>query len=91
MAREDEVKNWIGRPVYSSDNKKIGEIIEIKRDPDNKVTEAYIDIGSFLGIGATRYRVTSDQIQEVKPDGLVLTLKETEVKSVPQAGEKQRQ
>ena len=91
VVREDEVKNWIGRPVYSSDNKKIGEIIEIKRDPDNKVTELYVDTGSFLGIGATRYRVTSEQIQEVKPDGLVLTLKETEVKSVPPAGEKQQQ
>ena len=90
IVREDEVKNWIGRPVYSSDNKKIGEIIEIKRDPDNKVTELYVDTGSFLGIGATRYRVTSEQIQEVKPDGLVLTLKESEVKSVPQAGENQR-
>jgi hypothetical protein len=84
----DDAKNWMGRPVYSSDNKKIGEIIEIKRDPDNKVTEAYIDTGTFLGIGGTRYRVTSDQIQEVKPDGLVLTLRESEVKSVPQAGDK---
>ena len=90
IVREDEVKNWIGRPVYSSDNKKVGEIIEIKRDPDNKVTELFVDTGSFLGIGATRYRVTSEQIQEVKPDGLVLTLKESEVKAVPQAGEKQK-
>jgi uncharacterized protein DUF937/PRC-barrel domain protein len=90
IVREDEAKNWIGRPVYSSDNKKIGEIIEIKRDSDNKVTELYVDTGSFLGIGATRYRVTSEQIQEVKPDGLVLTLKESEVKAVPQAGENQR-
>jgi len=87
----DDAKNWMGRPVYSSDNKKVGEITEITRDPDNKVTEVYIDTGSFLGIGATRYRVTSEQIQEVKPDGLVLTLKETEVKAAPQAGENQKQ
>ena len=90
IVRADEAKNWIGRPVYSSDNKKIGEITEITRDPDNKVTEVYVDTGSFLGIGATRYRVTSEQIQEVKPDGLVLTLKESEVKAVPQAGENQK-
>ena len=90
MVRAGEEKNWIGRPVYSSDNKKVGEIIEIKRGPDDRVTELSIDTGSFLGIGATRYRVASEQIQEVMPDGLVLTLKETEVKSVPQAGEKQQ-
>ena len=82
----DQVKDWIARPVYSSDNKKIGEIVEIKRGPDDKVTETYIDTGKFLGIGAARYRVTSDQIQEVKPDGLTLTLKEEEVAKVLQEG-----
>ncbi|SDP11715.1 PRC-barrel domain-containing protein [Filomicrobium insigne] len=75
----DEAKNWIAKPVYSSDNRKIGEIIEINRDPNNNVTEVFMDTGSFLGIGATRYRITSDQIQEVKPDALMLTIKESEV------------
>jgi hypothetical protein len=82
----DQVKDWIARPVYSSDNKKIGEIVDIKRDPDDKVTETFIDTGKFLGIGAARYRVTSDQIQEVKPDGLTLTLKEEEVTKALQEG-----
>ena len=41
-------------------------------------------------MGATQYRVTSEQIQEVMPDGLVLTLKESEVKSLPPAGESQK-
>jgi Bacterial protein of unknown function (DUF937)/PRC-barrel domain len=88
VVKEDEAKNWIGRPVFSSDNKKIGELIEIKRAPDNRVTDVYVDTGTFLGIGANLHRITSEQIQEVKPDGLVLTLKESEVQSVPQAGDK---
>lgn len=79
IVAEDEVKNWITRPVFSSDDKKIGEIVEIKRGPDNKVIEATIDTGSFLGIGATRYRVMSEQIREFGPDGVKLTLKEAEV------------
>lgn len=81
---EDQVKDWIAKPVYSSDNKKIGEIVEIKRDPNDRVTEVFMDTGSFLGIGATRYRITSDQIQEVKPDKLTLTLKESDVSNLPQ-------
>jgi hypothetical protein len=90
IVKQDEVKNWVGRPVFSRDNTKIGEIIEIRRDPDNKVTEAYIDTGDFLGLGGTRYRVTSDQIQEIKPDGLLLTLKASEIRSLP-PGENQKQ
>lgn len=83
----DQVKDWIARPVYSSDNKKIGEIVEINRDPDNKVTEVFIDTGKFLGIGASHYRITSDQIQKVMPDGVMLTLDEAVVTKVLQEGE----
>jgi sporulation protein YlmC with PRC-barrel domain len=86
----DEANGWIGRPVYSADGKKVGEVIEVKRDPENKITELSVDTGTFLGMGATQYRVTSEQIQEVKPDGLVLTLKESEVKSAPPADESQK-
>ncbi len=91
VVKEDEAKGWIGRPVFSSDHKKIGEIVEIKRAADNTVTDVYVDTGTFLGIGANRYHLTAEQIQEVKPDGLVLTLKESEIKSAPQTGETQKQ
>jgi hypothetical protein len=90
MTTADEAKAWIGGPVFSADGKKVGEVIEIKRGPDNKVTEVSIDTGTFLGMGAAQYRVTSEQIKEVMPAGLVLTLKESEVKSLPPAGESQK-
>ena len=86
----DEANGWIGRPVFSADGKKVGEVIEVKRDPENKVTELSVDTGTDLGMGATQYRVTSEQIQAVRPNGLVLTLKESEVKSVPPTGESQK-
>ncbi|MFA5901875.1 MAG: DUF937 domain-containing protein [Hyphomicrobium sp.] len=79
----DEEKNWIGRPVFSRDNEKVGEIIEIKRGPGDKVTDVYFDAGTFLGMGANRYHITSEQIEEVKPSGLVVSLKESEVKALP--------
>ncbi len=91
IVTEGGTKDWIGRAVYSSDNKKIGEILDISRAPDNRVVDVDVDTGTFLGVGATRYRVTSDQIQEVKPDGLVLTLKESEVMSMPKAAEKPKE
>ena len=81
---------WVGLPVYSSDGNKVGEVIDVNHDPATRVTEAYVDTGMFLGMGATQFRVTSDQIEEETPNGLVLTLKESEVKSLPPAGESQK-
>ena len=87
----DRAKQLAGRPVFSSDGKKVGEVIEIKHNPDTKVTEATIDTGTFLGMGALQYRVMSTQIEAITPEALVLTLKETEVKSLPPAGDGQKQ
>lgn len=79
----DEEKDWMGRPVFSNDNQKVGEIIEIKRGPGDRVTDIYFDAGTFLGLGAKRFHVTSDQIAEARPNGMVLTLKEADVKTLP--------
>jgi hypothetical protein len=81
----DEEKGWMGRPVFSNDNQKVGEIIEIRRGPDNKVTDIYFDAGTFLGLGAKRYHVTAKEIAEVKPNGVVVTMKEADVKALPEA------
>jgi len=80
---EEAAKEWIGRPVYSSDNKRLGDIAALQRGPDDKVSELRADIGGFLGFGETRVRFTADQIKEVKDDSLVLTLTEAEAKSLP--------
>jgi hypothetical protein len=83
IVTEDAAKEWIGRPVYSSDDKRLGEIAALQRGPDDKVSELSADIGGFLGFGETRVRVTADQIKEVKDDSLVLTLTEAEAKALP--------
>jgi PRC-barrel domain len=80
---EAAAKDWIGRPVYSSDNKRLGEIAALQRGPDDAVSELRADIGGFLGFGETRVRFTADQIKEVKGDSLVVTLTEAEAKSLP--------
>jgi PRC-barrel domain len=80
---EQDAKAWIGRPVYSSDNKKLGEIASLQRNGDNTVTSLNADIGGFLGFGETRVHIAGDQIKQVKDDSLVLTLPEAEVKALP--------
>ena len=50
---QQDVGNWIHKPVYSSDNRKVGEIVELKRGPDDRVTDVYMDTESFLGMEGT--------------------------------------
>jgi len=80
---EEGAKEWLGRPVYSSDNKRLGDIAALQLGPDGKVSELSADIGGFLGFGETRVRFTADQIKEVKDDSLVVTLTEEEANSLP--------
>ncbi|MFA5901356.1 MAG: hypothetical protein WC829_19815 [Hyphomicrobium sp.] len=68
---------WIGRAVYSIDDKHLGEIAAISGD------SVYVDIGGFLGIGETRVLLDNSQLGKVEPDRIVLKLTESEAKLLP--------
>ncbi|HEY8247092.1 MAG TPA: hypothetical protein VIG38_07405 [Hyphomicrobium sp.] len=68
---------WIGRAVYSSDGKHLGEVAAIAKD------QVYADFGGFLGIGETRVLLSDDQIEGVKDNRVILKLTEAEAKSLP--------
>lgn len=82
-ATEAEAKNWVGKAVYSSDNKKIGSIVEIQRGAGDDVSGIEFDNGGFLGFGATRYRVSASDVQQMQADSLVLKVTEAEVANLP--------
>jgi hypothetical protein len=72
---------WIGRSVYSSDGKNLGEVAKLNG------SDIYVDIGGFLGLGETRALIKADQIQEVQDDRIVLKISEEEAKKLPAAEE----
>jgi sporulation protein YlmC with PRC-barrel domain len=76
-------ETWVGRSVYSSDGKELGKVASLKKDGNQG--DLYVDLGGFLGLGATRTLIKSDQIQEVKDDRIVLRLTEAEAKNLPAA------
>jgi sporulation protein YlmC with PRC-barrel domain len=82
VVTESELASWTNKPVYSSDNKRVGEIAQLIRNPEDRVTDIYMDAEATMGLGAERYHITADQVREVKPDGIVLSLTETEVKQM---------
>lgn len=73
-------EQWIGRSVFSSDGKELGKVASIDKDG-----AIFIDLGGFLGLGATRTSIGSEKIQSVTEDRIMLSLTEGEAKNLPTA------
>ena len=73
---------WVGRAVYSSDGKHLGEIAAIAPD------QVYVDMGGFLGIGETRVLVSDSDLGTVEPDRIVLKMTEAQAKNLPSTDSK---
>ena len=71
-------EDWVGRPVSSRDGKELGKVASIETDG-----AIFVDLGGFLGLGATRTRIASDKIQSVTEDRIKLGLTEGEAKNLP--------
>jgi hypothetical protein len=72
-------QEWIGRSIFSSDGKELGKVSSVE---DSAI---FADLGGFLGLGATRTRISSDKIQSVTEDRIMLSLSEGEAKNLPAA------
>lgn len=83
---DEQAETWVGKTIYSSDQKNMGEVVSFRRDASGKVTEMQADIGGFLGFGETRVRVPADQF---KLDGekVVLNLNQEQAKALPKVAE----
>jgi hypothetical protein len=79
---EDQAKEWVDKPVFSSDGKEIGEVAEFKRSSDNKVTELHADLGGFLGMGETRVKLSPSEFK-LQGDRVVLNITEAQAKALP--------
>jgi PRC-barrel domain len=77
-----EANAWIGKPVYSSDDKKLGEVEIFQRSTDGKVTGMFADIGGYWGIGQHRVKVASAQLS-LKTDRVILDLTAAQAKELP--------
>lgn len=82
MLTADEAKTWIDKPVYSSDNTKIGEVAAFVRGTDNSVNELHADIGGFLGMGETRIKLMPAQFK-LQSDRVVLNVTAAQAKVLP--------
>ncbi|MFN3869739.1 MAG: PRC-barrel domain-containing protein [Hyphomicrobiaceae bacterium] len=82
MLTDEQAQAWINKPVYSSDDRNLGEVAAIKRDSAGYVTEIHADVGGFLGIGETRVRILPDQFK-LGTDRVVLNVTGDASKDLP--------
>jgi len=78
----EQAESWVGKPVYSSDGKNIGEVAAFTRDTDDNVSEMHIDIGGVLGLGETRVRLMADQFR-VSGDRMTIDMPAEQVNDLP--------
>ncbi len=79
---DEQAKTWINKPVYSSDNKNLGEVAAFARDSTGKVVELHADVGGFLGIGEHRVRLLPVEFS-LGNDRIVLNMTADQAKSLP--------
>ena len=77
-----QAESWVGKPVYSSDGKNIGEVAAFARSTDDKVSEMHADIGGFLGIGETRVKLMPGQFA-LSGDRVTVDMTSEKVKDLP--------
>jgi PRC-barrel domain len=83
LSQQDE-KLWIGKPVYSKDEKKIGEVESFRRGPSGEVIGMNAGIGGFLGLGETHVMLTSSQFK-LQGDRVIADVASAEAKNLPKA------
>jgi sporulation protein YlmC with PRC-barrel domain len=60
-----QLANLRGMRVLSSDNRDVGQVVDVQRTPDGKVQSVRIEVGRFLGLGSKTIDVTADKIEQL--------------------------
>jgi len=76
-----------GMPVYGSDDKNLGQVVEVMRGPDGKVQSIQVEIGRLLGLGDRVVTINADKFEQLA-DLIKLRFAGDEVRSLPEAKKK---
>jgi sporulation protein YlmC with PRC-barrel domain len=77
----------VGLAVFGSDGQKVGEVRDVKAEPDGKVTEIYVRTGGFLGFGGRMVAIPAAKFNK-SGQNVQLAMTSTDVTKLPVVGEK---
>jgi sporulation protein YlmC with PRC-barrel domain len=78
-----DIEKYIGKNVYGTDGKEVGELNNVLIDPDGRVRAGVVEFGGFLGIGEHKVAVPWNDLN-VQDNRLVVNLTKDQVKTMPQ-------
>jgi sporulation protein YlmC with PRC-barrel domain len=81
------VASMRGMAVYSSDDKNLGQVVEVTRDPDGKVQSIEIAVGRWLGIGDRTITISADEFERLG-DRIKLRFAGEEIRAMPESKSK---
>ena len=76
-----------GLPVHGSDDKEIGQVVEVNKGSDGKIQSIQLELGRWLGLGSKAVTITADKFEQLA-DRIKLRLRGEEVQSMPDATQK---
>lgn len=79
---EQDGKQWVDKPVYSSDGQNLGEVADFQRNSDGKVVGMHADVGGLWGFGQKRINLVPSQFK-FDSDRVVLGLTAAQAKALP--------
>jgi len=78
-----DIDKFIGKNVYGTNGKEVGELSNVLIDPNGRVRAGIIEFGGFLGIGEHKVAVPWNDLN-VQGDRLTTNLNQDQVKAMPQ-------
>jgi hypothetical protein len=73
-----------GFPVFSSDGKNLGQIVQVERGSDGKIQSVQIQIGRLLGLGEKTITIDGSKMEQLA-DRIRLLMSSDQVRSLPEA------
>jgi len=74
----------MGMPVYSSDEKDLGQVVDVARGPDGKIQSIQVEVGRFLGLGNRVVAINADALEQLA-DRVRLRMAGDQIRSLPEA------
>lgn len=73
-----------GMPVFSADDKNLGQVVDVNRGPDGKIQSVQVQVGRFLGLGDKVVNIDADKFDQLG-DRVKLRLGGDDIRSLPAA------